>query len=184
MHHPASRKSFSDTITSCRKQPFYWNWANEQSYLCEVLYFNRQNLTLVSPPNDLVTAYGTYWKYPHWTSKNSMRCVKKCFYDFGDSNSGMSMPEIVSYRGGWGERSCPRGATAFHSVSVKWTHNLPTVRRTLPLSYRRQCLGVRWCYDSTVGRYWGTNDTRKRIMPALTIHRDFKQNFIRVWEGQ
>ena len=64
--------------------------------------------------------------------KNSMRCLKKCFfYDFGDSSSGMPMTEIASYRGSWGERSYPRGATAFHSVSVNRTHNLPNVRRIL-----------------------------------------------------
>ena len=27
LHYPASRTSFFDTITSSRKQPFYWNWA-------------------------------------------------------------------------------------------------------------------------------------------------------------
>jgi len=32
----------------------------EESCLCRVLYFNRQNLMLVSPPNDWATAYGTY----------------------------------------------------------------------------------------------------------------------------
>jgi len=30
------------------------------------------------------------------------------------------MPEIASYRSSWGERSCSRGATALHSVSVNW----------------------------------------------------------------
>ena len=34
-------------------------------------------------------------------------------------------------RGDWGERSCPRSATAIHSVAVNRTHNLPTGRRTL-----------------------------------------------------
>jgi len=56
---------------------------------------------------------------------------RNVFYDFGDSNTGMPMPEIASYRGSWGERSCPRCAKAFHSVSVNCTHNLPIVRRTL-----------------------------------------------------
>jgi len=53
------------------------------------------------------------------------------FYDFGDSTNDMPLPGISSYRGSWGERSCPRSATAFHSVSVNWIHNLPIVRRTL-----------------------------------------------------
>jgi len=26
LHYPASRTSFSGTITSCRKQQLYWNW--------------------------------------------------------------------------------------------------------------------------------------------------------------
>ena len=46
------------------------------------------------------------------------------------------MPEIASYRGSWGERSCPRGSTALQSVSVNCTLNLPIERRTLRLSYR------------------------------------------------
>jgi len=33
---------------------------SEQSYLCRVLYFNRQNLMLTSLPKDQATAYGTY----------------------------------------------------------------------------------------------------------------------------
>jgi len=41
----------------------------------------------------------------------------------------MPMLEIASYRGSWGERSCPRGATALHSVSVNWTHSLPIERQ-------------------------------------------------------
>ena len=32
----------------------------EQSYLCRVLYFNRQNLILTSLPKDQATAYGIY----------------------------------------------------------------------------------------------------------------------------
>jgi len=31
-----------------------------QRYLCRVLHFNRQNLMLISPPNDQAIAYGTY----------------------------------------------------------------------------------------------------------------------------
>jgi len=26
LHYPASRTSFTGTITSCRKQQLYWNW--------------------------------------------------------------------------------------------------------------------------------------------------------------
>ena len=78
--------------------------------------------------------------------------------------------KYASYRGSLGARYCPRSTTASHSVSVNWTHNLPIERWTLPLGYlRRQFLGVRWCYDVQLGRYWETKDTRKRIKLALTI---------------
>jgi len=40
---------------------------------------------------------------------------------------------------------------------------------------RRQCLGVRRCYDVRLGRYWESKDTRKRIKLALIIYRDFMQ---------
>jgi len=80
--------------------------------------------------------------------------------------SVIPMPEIASYRGSWDKRSCPRGATALHSVAVNWTHNLPTERRnatTELLSHQRnllrQSLGVRRCYGVPMGSYWGTNDT-------------------------
>jgi len=43
----------------------------------------------------------------------------------------------ASWRGGWGECSCPRSATAIHSVAVDRTPNLPIERRTLSLSYCR-----------------------------------------------
>jgi len=50
----------------------------EKSYLCKVLHFNRQSSMLISP-NDWATAWQLL-KIPHWTLKNSMRCVKKrCF---------------------------------------------------------------------------------------------------------
>jgi len=39
--------------------------------------------------------------------------------------------KFASCRGGWGERSCPRSATAIHSVFVDQTPNLPIGRRTL-----------------------------------------------------
>jgi len=80
--------------------------------------------------------------------------------------SVIPMPEIASYRGSWGKRSCPRGATALHSVAVNWTHNLPTERQNattelLPpqRNLLRQSLGVRRCYGVPMGSYWGTNDT-------------------------
>ena len=46
--------------------------------------------------------------------------------------------KYASCRGGWGERSCPRSATAIHSVAADRTPNLPIGRRTLkPLCYCR-----------------------------------------------
>jgi len=47
-------------------------------------------------------------------------------------------------------------------------------------------LGVRWCYDVSLGRYWETNNKRKRIKLPLTIYHDFMQSlFIIFWdEGQ
>jgi len=51
--------------------------------------------------------------------------------------SDIRMPEIASHQGSWGEQSCPRGATALHSVSVNWTPaNFQLRSGTLPLSYR------------------------------------------------
>jgi len=41
--------------------------------------------------------------------------------------------KFASFRGGWSERSCPRSATANHSVAVDRTRNLREVD-TLPLS--------------------------------------------------
>ena len=39
--------------------------------------------------------------------------------------------KFASYRGGWGERSRPRSATAIHTAAVGRTPNLPIERRTL-----------------------------------------------------
>jgi len=109
---------------------------------------------------------------------------RKVLLCFGDSNSGMPMPEISSYRGSWGERSCPSGATGWfgHTTFQLWGGHSTTELSSPQHNLRRQCLGVRWCYDATVERYWGTNDTRKRIKLALTIYRDFMQNFLSDFE--
>jgi len=61
LHYPASRTSFSGTITSLQKNSSCIG--TEKSYLCKVLHFNRQNVMLIAP-NDWATAYGRYWKYP------------------------------------------------------------------------------------------------------------------------
>jgi len=44
--------------------------------------------------------------------------------------AGQSL-NCASCWGDWGERSCPRSATAIHSVAVDRTPNLPIRRRTL-----------------------------------------------------
>jgi len=117
-------------------------------------------------------------------------CQEIFFIILATAISGIPMSEIASYRGSWGERSCPRGAAVLHSVSVNWTHNHSIERRnsTTWLSppqrnLLRQCLGVRWCYNVPLRSYWGTNDRRWKVKLALTIYRDFMQNlFIRFWE--
>jgi len=48
---------------------------------------------------------------------------------------------------------------------------MPSLEKILPAP-----MGVRWCYDVQLGRYWGTNDTRKRVKLALTIYRGFMQS--------
>jgi len=65
-------------------------------------------------------------------------CQEMFFYNFGDGNlaAGQRL-KYATYRDSWSERSFPRSATAIHSVSVNRTHNLPIVRGTLPLNYRR-----------------------------------------------
>ena len=49
---------------------------------------------------------------------------------------------------------------------------------------RRQCLGVRWCYDVPLGRCWGTTDRKKRIKLPLTICRGSMQGlFHQIFRG-
>ena len=49
-------------------------------------------------------------------------------------------------------------------------------------NFRRQCLGVRGCYDVQLGRFWETKDTKKRVKLALIIYRDFMQKFLSEFE--
>jgi len=47
---------------------------------------------------------------------------------------------------------------------------------------RHRCLGVKWCYVVPLGRYWRTNDKRKKI--KLVFFRDFMQSlFIQILRG-
>jgi len=67
------------------------------------------------------------------TLKNSMRCAKKILFlwFWWRQLAACRRLKYASYRGSWGERSCPRSATAIHSVSVNRTNNLPIERWTL-----------------------------------------------------
>ena len=53
---------FPTQLRHTEKYQFHWNWATLP--LQNVLHSNRQNLMLISPPNDNATACGIYWKYP------------------------------------------------------------------------------------------------------------------------
>jgi len=55
LHYFASRMSFSDTVTSCRKTAVLLKLSK-----VGVLHFNLQNLMLISPPNDIGYSYVTY----------------------------------------------------------------------------------------------------------------------------
>jgi len=59
---------------------------------------------------------------------------------------------IAFCRGGWGERSCPRSATAIHSVAMDRTLHLPIERRTLyHRTNRRPRVNVQWKHES---KWW------------------------------
>jgi len=60
LHYPLQERHFRTSLRHAEKQQLHWNWA---MFLCRVLHFNRQNLMLITPPNDQATTYGTYWKY-------------------------------------------------------------------------------------------------------------------------
>jgi len=62
LYYPASRTSFSGTITSCRKTAVVLNLRKVvlQSSSLQPL----KGLMSIGPPNDWTTAYGSYWKYP------------------------------------------------------------------------------------------------------------------------
>jgi len=51
----------------------------EQSYLCRVLNFNRQNLMLISLPKDCRLQLTEFIENIPLNLKNSMRCVKQFF---------------------------------------------------------------------------------------------------------
>jgi len=88
--------------------------------------------------------------------------------------------KYASHWGSWGECSCRWSATAIHSVSVNRTRNLPVESRTLILraiAALTKSLSPMPRWDVPLGRYWGTNDRRKRI--KLDSCKAFS---IRFWE--
>jgi len=106
--------------------------------------------------------------------------------------SGMPTPEICFLPGQFRLTILPKEHHG-ESLSVceldtqpfNWDVETTTGLSPLQRNIRRQCLGVRRCYDVQLERYWETKDTRKRIKLALTIYRDFMQNcFFIFWEEQ
>ena len=104
-----------------------------------------------------------------------MRCAKKhSFIILATAISGMPTPEICFFPGQFRLTILPKEHHG-KSLSVCELDKQPSnweADTELPLpqpNLRRQCLGVRRCYDVQLGRYWETKDTRKRIKLALTI---------------
>jgi len=101
--------------------------------------------------------------------KNGMRCIKKRFFFIISATaiSGMPTPEIC-YSPGQMKRTIFPQERYGDSLSVGESDTQPSNcegHSSIELSppqrnFRRQCLGVTWCYDVPWGRYWGTNDTR------------------------
>jgi len=120
---------FPAPLRHAEKQQLDWNW-EKLSLQSSSLQPPKQ--MLIGPPNDWATAYDSYWKLRHWTSKNSMRCAKKCFFIIlAKVISGMPTSEICFLPGQFRLTILPKSTTASHSVSVNRTYNLPLERRTL-----------------------------------------------------
>ena len=147
LHDPASRTSFSVTITSCTKQQLYWNW--------EKLSLQSSSL---QPPKlvDRSTQCLGYslWqllKISHWTLKNSMRCAKKCFFLLlAAENSGMPAPEICFLPGQFRLTIFPKenhgeslDVCELFTQPSNWEADTTTGLSPPQRNLRRQCLGVR-----------------------------------------
>jgi len=84
--------------------------------------------------------------------------------------SGMPTPEICFLPGHFRLTILPKEHHG-ESLSVcevdtqpsSWEADTTTGLSPPQRNLRRQCLGVRRCYDVQLGRYWETKDTRKRI---------------------
>jgi len=119
-------------------------------------------------------------------------CQEMFFIILAKAISGMPTPEMCFLPGHFRLTILPKEHHG-ESLSVcevdtqpsSWEADTTTGLSPPQRNLRRQCLGVRRCYDVQLGRYWETKDTRKRIKLALTIYRDFIQNcFIRFWEEE
>jgi len=110
---------FPAPLRHAEKQQLDWNW-EKLSLQSSSLQPPKQ--MLIGPPNDWATAYDSYWKLRHWTSKNSMRCAKKCFFIIlAKVISGMPTSEICFLPGQFRLTILPKSTTASHSVSVNRT---------------------------------------------------------------
>ena len=75
-------------------------------------------------------------------------------------------------------------------MSVNWTHNLPLQRRTLYhwviAAPAKSSSPMPRCQENAICS-WGVTEKpkiRERIKLALTIYRDFMQNFYQILRGQ
>ena len=138
---------------------------------------------LISPRKDQAAAYDTYWKYPTEHYKIAWDATRNLFFIiFVTAIFRKPTPEIRFFGAVVMNALAQGGLWRFTPWPWIKSPNLPIERRTLnhwaitaPTNVRRQCLGVRWCYDVPLRRCWGTNDRRKRIKLVFTIYRYFTQ---------
>ena len=129
-------RHFPAPLRHTKKQQLYWNW-KKLSLQCSSL---QPPKLLIGPPNDWATAYGSYWKYPHWTKKNSMRCTKICFsIILATAVSGIPTPEICFLPGQFRPTILAKEHYG-ESLSVCELDTQPSnwEADTLPLGYHRR----------------------------------------------
>ena len=114
-------------------------------------------------------------------------CQEMFFLILATAISGMPTPEIGFSPGQFRLYDLVQGKprrvtqclwierTTFQLRGGHSTAELSPPQRNL----RRQCLGVRKCYDVQLGRYWETKDTRKTIkLSLIIIYHDSMQKFL------
>ena len=74
------------------------------------------------------TVFYRRWHGDKLMCRNTVNYFKLFFWRQQQLAAGWSL-KFNSCRGDWGERSCPRGATAFHSVAWSLSTNLPYLER-------------------------------------------------------